>query len=642
MNKEESLMLYNKGREAWNAWAKTMLAQRTKLEETGQWLVINDYPSGRSRGDNLVTELWLATAMADFSDHTFETGTYFDYFVFPGEAVFTGAKFAQGARFWSAKFCYIAEFNGATFDGVVRFREVTFSDVAGFKGATFSGMSEFEGAKFGGVADFKGAGFGGFADFKGATFGDVAGFGGATFSGVVEFSGATFGDFVEFEGTTFGHEAGFRVVTFGKAVVFQATFGGIAGFDGATFGGVAGFRGVTFRAHAGFAGATFGGVAGFEGATFSGRALFEGATFSSEAEFSVATFDGVAGFRGATFSGKSEFEGATFSGYAGFEGATFGGKSGFKKATFSGEAEFNETSFIGSTMFYRARFMSDARFDNARFLIKEQEPPGEAVFNFALFESYTSFYGALFEYASTFVAIKGQSFFSLKNVRFLSIPDFEQANFAEAPRLDHSEFLGSGNEQDVAVRWRALRRLAVQGHDHERELIFLAEEIKSLREVQDKLFPNPFNLLKNGQIWPGAGRYWAGLFYQWFSDFGRSTARPLLWWVIITAVFAFYFHYLSPHSDLAPGSPISIASCSGDPVTAALYLSVNNGLVISGLGRAEKLAKSYACLYGSDGKDGLSPIMPDGVVFAGLAQTILSAALIFLFLLGLRNYFRIK
>lgn len=35
---------------------------------------------------------------------------------------------------------------------------------------------------------------------------------------------------------------------------------------------------------------------------------------------------------------------------------------------------------------------------------------------------------------------------------------------------------------------------------------------------------------------------------------------------------------------------------------------VNNGLVISGLGRTEKLAQSYACLYGSNGKDRLHVI----------------------------------
>ena len=171
----------------------------------------------------------------------------------------------------------------------------------------------------------------------------------------------------------------------------------------------------------------------------------------------------------------------------------------------------------------------------------------------------------------------------------------------------------------------------------------MAEEIKSLRGVQDRLLPNPFRLRHGEPIWFGGGRYWYGLLYQWFSDFGRSTARPLLWWILITGVFAFYFHYLSPHSDLDSNDPLSIASCSGsDPVTAALYLSVNNGLVISGLGRTEKLARSYACLYGSDGNDRISPIMPDAVVFAGIAQTIFSAVLIFLFLLGLRNYFRIK
>lgn len=88
---------------------------------------------------------------------------------------------------------------------------------------------------------------------------------------------------------------------------------------------------------------------------------------------------------------------------------------------------------------------------------------------------------------------------------------------------------------------------------------------------------------------------------------------------------------------------VSIASCSGsNPMTAALYLSVNNNLVISGLGCTEKLAQSYGCLYGNDGKVRLPPTMPDAVVFAGIVQTIFSAILIFLFLLGLRNYFRIK
>jgi hypothetical protein len=275
-----------------------------------------------------------------------------------------------------------------------------------------------------------------------------------------------------------------------------------------------------------------------------------------------------------------------------------------------------------------------------------------ASFNQAIFKSYTSFLSTTFKNDSAFIAINGQNFFSLEQVKFYAVPDFSQAHFAEAPRLDNSYFRPtpgesrgwwglrlSGDTQDITARWRALRRLAVQAHDHERELVFLAEEIKSLRGIQDWVLPNPL-IFRAGEpiCWPGGGRYWAGLFYQWFSNFGRSMLRPFLWWVIITTVFAFYFYYLSDKS-------LSITCCSGsDPVTAALYLSISNAFVISisGLGRSEKLTQSYACLYGSSGEDKLAAAMLDAAVFASIAQTILSAGLIFLFLLALRNYFRIK
>lgn len=53
---------------------------------------------------------------------------------------------------------------------------------------------------------------------------------------------------------------------------------------------------------------------------------------------------------------------------------------------------------------------------------------------------------------------------------------------------------------DAAARWRALKRIAVQAHDHERELDFLAEEIKSLRGVRDWPLPNPLWLRKGEPI----------------------------------------------------------------------------------------------------------------------------------------------
>lgn len=127
--------------------------------------------------------------------------------------------------------------------------------------------------------------------------------------------------------------------------------------------------------------------------------------------------------------------------------------------------------------------------------------------------------------------------------------------------------------------------------------------------------------------------------------------RPLLAWIITTIAFACY--YLSHYSGTlehagASGSLTAIAALTclsetpGEPLMATLYLSVHNGLVVSGLGRSEKLAQSYACLYGNMGKDYLSPQIPDAVAFAGLGQTVFSAVLIFLLLLALRNLFRIK
>jgi hypothetical protein len=530
LNKEESLNLYNKGRETWNAWAKEMLTRQ------------DVYPS---KGNN-ATQDWHTSATADFSGHTFKDDTTFSGFLFPGDAEFTTTKFLEEASFEEAMFSGDALFVGATFSGEVEFQE-----------AKFSGEALFEEARFG----------------RGASFSEV-------------------------------------------------TFTGNAWFMGTRFSGAAEFWGATFGGGTGFSGARFSGGAEFWEATFGGDVLFDEASFRDEAEFSGATFGGGAGFSGARFGGEAGFWEARFSGTAWFEGATF-----------SGEAEFREAKFNGETGFRRARFGGDAGFSGARF-------GGDAGFNQAIFESFTDFSGTIYQKEANFVAIKGQSAFTLQEARFSVVPDFRQAHFEEAPQLDNARFHDNKSrllrdqdlvsvKKDVSARWRALKRLATQGHDHERELDFLANEIKSLRGAQDRGLPNPLNLLKGKRIWLGGGRYWFGLFYQLFSDFGRSTFRPFFAWATLT--FAFVFFYFSQHS-------VALNQIC-EPYLAAIHLSIHNGLVIPGLGRSEMLEQSYACLYGTGEED---QAVRYAVVFAGLGQTMISTILIFLFLLGLRNYFRIK
>jgi uncharacterized protein YjbI with pentapeptide repeats len=269
------------------------------------------------------------------------------------------------------------------------------------------------------------------------------------------------------------------------------------------------FRGHCFEEEADFSGFVFPGEADFRSAKRkdeAGKDIMIPARFEKDALFSGATFSGVAWFTKASFAGSAWFDKAAFSGDAWFDKATFSGDVWFREATFSGVAWFREATFVGIALFRKATFSGDAGFFLARF------------------EGFMAFQNARFDKVASFVAIKGESFFSLRGVAFREAPDFEQAHFAEAPMLDASIFPVK-THPGMTARWRALTRLAVQGHDHEREQFFFAQEIKSLRGETDWPLPR----LQGGKlVWRNGARYWFGLAYQVFSDFGRSMVRPVV------------------------------------------------------------------------------------------------------------------
>ncbi len=329
-----------------------------------------------------------------------------------------------------------------------------------------------------------------------------------------------------------------------------------ASFDSATFTGGAWFASATFTGDASFASATFTGDAQFDSATFTGGARFESATFTGDAWFASATFTGDARFASATFTGDARFASATFTGYASFESATFTGGARFESATFTGNAFFPETLF-----------------------------KRRAAFSLASFKQYAKFASAHFEAEASFYAIRGERGFDMAGAEFEAVPDFIQAHFEEAPRLDNLKVLGrwvarhpwperkapkeqaekkeqeeepdskwrqrryaarhfggrvrtwpvravkggwrrvwEGNS-NIPAQWRALKRLAIQGHDTERELEYHARELKSLRFEDD--WPLPFKFWR-AMAWVGVlpllVRY---VFMGLFSVFSRSlSGRP--------------------------------------------------------------------------------------------------------------------
>ena len=443
--------------------------------------------------------------------------------------------------------------------------------------------------------------------------------------------------------------------TFAADVSFdEFIFPGRTSFAGATFSGDADFKGATFSAHAKFDDATFSGYANFGNATFSGSANFGGATFSGHAYFDEATFSSSALFWSTTYSETASFSITSFLASADFEGATFSGGADFRGAIFSGETLFRGAIFRGDTNFAAVRFEAPILFATAKF------------------EKPVDLSRCVFRRRASFEAINSEATFSLADATFREVPSLFGAAFKGTLRLDNVQtprfpLLGWTSDKEAPARFRELKRRAAEAQDHDRELEFFAQEIRTSR-FHAKRLPGFVP-----RVWEW--RFWFGLLFGMFSDFGRSLWRPVLFWVALFVGFSIF--YLGEHEDMKKarlalnpnGAWSTLAAyavttraartnpptCSRpgkddpnkvfaatDAVSEALYLSLKNAIVFDA-GRTDVSRRIYGCLYGLDrigDQDNL--IVPYRVSVASTAQGVASAVLIFLFLLAVRNLLRLK
>lgn len=502
-------------------------------------------------------------------------------------------------------------------------------------------------------ADFTGYMFPGDARFNKSTFHKAALFSGAIFWGKAEFKQAKFARGAEFQRAEFSDDALFAESYFGHDAAFtEATFTQSANFDVVRFHGIANFNQARFLR-----------ATQFEMSNFSRDALFNRSDFSGDVTFSDVAFEGNAEFERSRFSGKAQFGRANFTGKARFVRASFLKGAGFSKSSFSSDARFGGAEFSRPVMFNGSTFSDVAEFNRSIF-------SGDAGFSQCVFKGLSLFQGALFEKGADFVAIKSESVFTLAGAIFDNVPDFHQAHFSEAPRLDASTIRQRRARQpmheaiqswfkgdaDLTARWRALKRIAVQGHDHMHELEFFGRELKSRRWSTDR----PWHLA-----------FWFGLVYGLVSGFGRSIFRPLFLWAVSPFVIAplylcAHFHYrgLSVSSfgwtiDRFVLQPLGAGKAetfhclvgAGEAWQAALGISARKALLFFGQDASDKLELNYACLFNvvtqHAAPSGKLPSsfhldVPYSVILLGAAQHIITAVLLFLLLLAIRNHFRIK
>ncbi len=453
---------------------------------------------------------------------------------------------------------------------------------------------------------------GGFVDFSGANFG----------SGEVNFSGANFGDgdthFIEtkFYGENdlkpkLGNGGKYFIETkfckkHSNVFFTNAKFGdGIVHFDRAEFGdGNLFFMDANFNSKAvWFKDADFGegDKVDFMKTNFgSSDVNFENTNFSkiSQVNFKETIFcNSVIVFHFCKFGGAAvSFKDAKFMKCeVSYEHAHFDCRN----------TEFNNACFEEGTLGfgYSSFENTNAHFNNVKFLNK-----------------HTSFYGCYF---GKVLAIEGCTFNSIPD--FISIKishhvaisnidvTFPKTMRIELPNTESEKTLCKyyPNKRDV-IKLRRLKQLAGDAKDHRLELNFFAEELRAKRYHEVK----GFRLIPN-------------YLYGWLSDFGRSLARPFLWLVVFIFLL-FPFVYMQ-------------ASCKDPSYFDTFKFSFSQSIPLIPISKTLNKDGKNALFNKKDvkGKKDIYDI-PLVVYGASIFQNISSTVFIALFLLALRNRFKMK
>jgi len=440
----------------------------------------------------------------------------------------------------------------------------------------------------------------------------------------------------------YGGNAETRAWIVESAVMFDHEFEDIAHFDECIFPSIVCFEKSRFLCDASFRSAVFSNYAHFSRAVFLGMTSFEGATFLSDVEFERARFHREANFEGAQFGastefidvefrGKVDFSEAKFTGIGSFSRTSCGGLAYFSGSRFREEARFLETVFRGKAFFNgiqvtglgnfcKASFAQSVSFFDAQF-------NGYSQFDDTKFEGSAYFQEAVFKLCPAFNRAQFLGNVEFERAKFFELPNIALTKFSVAPNFSNTVFPDAsiGDPTSILAEndWRELRLLAEQRQDKDCAESFGVNEMISRRLSWAKPFDSSFV------------RYWFGICYWAISDFGRSVVRPILWWLAMSFGSAlFYLSRYSVYAKLAGKKEWGCVNGQGEPLLAALYFSVSKGLVFTGIGDSEFINHAYACLFGTIGG---KPLIPYEVGFFVLGQTVVSAILICMLVLAVRN-----
>jgi len=393
--------------------------------------------------------------------------------------------------------------------------------------------------------------------------------------------------------TEAGKLTDFTGVVFPAAIAFSGTEEAMRrplpyiSFDAATFSSVASFDGAIFSGHASFRRATFASGASFNGVIFSGAAAFNGATFSDDASFSAATYSSYSSFDGVTFSRGAAFNGATFSGNAGFANATFSGFTYFAGAVFSGHATFDSAFFGSLTWFNGDGTGSPSEFNRISFGPSDKRP--------CRFKEVADFSNRHFQDAANF-----------RQVVFARAPLFHGSRLHQGTDFTGAQF--DDRSGDVAPAYRTLKLAMAEMRARDEEGMFAAREQKCRRKRTDTSgFVKALSYV-----------------YDRASGYGQHAGRPILW---LAGVILGFFHLY-----LFGFAPSPSRTFDFEPAMLGEVFRFTLRQIIDPFSAFQK-TEDYVLTHAFNDP-------PLGLALLASVQSMLSLALIALFLLALRWRFR--
>ncbi|MGC3873691.1 hypothetical protein ACPF7Z_10515 [Halomonas sp. GXIMD04776] len=494
-------------------------------------------------------------------------------------------------------------------------------DVDFFDAVFEQGNIHFMEAEFGeGDVKFTGAKFGdGEISFKNAKFGK----GKVSFKHVEPFNKCRTGDVI-FDEVEFGE---------GDVYFFKASFGvGFVSFCDAVFGtGAVDFESTDFGMGAVvFSNTQFGdGDVSFKRAKFrngrekkedkekKGHVIFSGAVFG---EGNVVFDNAFIGFCPATSRlGKIEprkekidymnviFERTNFgAGEVSFNRTGFGnGKISFEDAVFgAGRVSFAGAEFgVGHIEFLRTQVAADFRFLPTRL-----PGPGPLDFRYCTFSSRFELtrndQGSAWEKPLSFEGALFNSAVEIRNVRFVDVPDFRSTAFTFYFSLENIDYINDYHNSNNAIKLRRLKDLAEKDGDHYLALRFHADELRTRRWKQTSKFESVLDFL-----------------YDFLCGYGQTILRPTLCLFANTIVFSIIYFFIS-------SKPLFETGLFG-----YLLFSFTTSLPFLAISRDFRLYSINNLFNECDVSAGLYALLS--------AQGLISAILLFLIGLGLRNHFRI-